>query len=345
MNSKDRVFMALEYQEPDRVPLLEWEIHPDVIEAISPGSTYEDFVEEFDVDAVSAYEDIKYRDLSPTEKIDHWGIIRDFSKKTSLFWPMPLEGPIKSEKDLEKYNPPDPHDPRKLATLRRLVKRFKGEKAIAFCVFDSFQWPAFLRDIENFLMDYVRNPEFAKKVVEITTNYYVELTKHAVDEGADIIWSGDDYCGKSGPLMSPSHFEEFVLPGMVKVMKAAKEKGAYYIKHCDGYLWPILDKMVNAGIDALNPIQPDAGMDIGEVKKVYGDKICLIGNIECSHLLTFGSPNKVIKAVKECILQAAPGGGYILSSSNCIHKSVKPENFLAMIRATKKYGRYPRKIY
>jgi len=345
MNSKERVFTALECREPDRVPLLEWEIHPEVIEAISPNSTYEDFVEEFEIDVVSAYEDIEYKDFSPTAKIDQWGITRDFSQKISLFWPMPLKGPIESEEDLKRYNPPDPHDPKRIATLRKLVKRFKGKKAIAFCVFDSFQWPAFLRGIDNFLMDYIRNPEFAKRVSEIVVNYYVELTKHAVDEGADIIWSGDDYCGKNGPLMSPSHFKEFILPGMIKVMQAAKEKGAYYIKHCDGYVWPILDEMVNAGIDALNPIQPDAGMNIGEVKKIYGDKICLVGNIECSNLLTFGDPAQVTRAVKECISQASPGGGHILSSSNCIHKSVKPENFLAMIQATKKYGKYPIKIY
>jgi uroporphyrinogen decarboxylase len=98
--------------------------------------------------------------------------------------------------------------------------------------------------------------------------------------------------------------------------------------------------IVDAGVDGVNPIEPAAGMDIGEVKQKYGHRVCLIGNIDCSCLLPEGSVEEVEAAVKECIRKAAPGGGYIISSSNSIHSSVKPENYLAMIQATRKYGRY-----
>jgi len=98
---------------------------------------------------------------------------------------------------------------------------------------------------------------------------------------------------------------------------------------------------VDAGIDAYNLIQPGDGMDIAEMKRVYGDKICLIGNIDCIHFLLFGIPDQVDKAVRSCIVQASPGGGHIISSSNAIHSKVKLENFLSMIQAVKKSGRYP----
>ena len=84
-----------------------------------------------------------------------------------------------------------------------------------------------------------------------------------------------------------------------------------------------------------------ASMDIAEMKRVYGDKICLIGNIDCAHLLSFGSPEDVKNAVKECIRKASPGGGHIISSSNVIHDGVPPKNYNAMIKTTKEYGTYP----
>jgi uroporphyrinogen decarboxylase len=82
-------------------------------------------------------------------------------------------------------------------------------------------------------------------------------------------------------------------------------------------------------------------MDIAEVKRRYGDRVCLIGNIDCGELLSWGTPQQVTRTVRDTIRQAAPGGGYIMSSSNTIHSSVKPENYRAMIAATHHYGTYP----
>jgi uroporphyrinogen decarboxylase len=122
---------------------------------------------------------------------------------------------------------------------------------------------------------------------------------------------------------------------------AVKSRGVPFIKHCDGYTWPILEQMVSTGVDCINPMEPAAGMDIGEVKKAFGDRVALMGNIDCSHLLSFGTPEEVREAVKECIRAASPGGGHILSSSNIIHDGVAPENFTAMLEAAREFGRYP----
>ena len=82
-------------------------------------------------------------------------------------------------------------------------------------------------------------------------------------------------------------------------------------------------------------------MDIGEVKRKAGARVCLLGNIDCQELLCCGTPGNVEKVVRETLRIAAPGGGYILSSSNSIHPDVKPENAIAMFRAARKYGAYP----
>jgi len=143
------------------------------------------------------------------------------------------------------------------------------------------------------------------------------------------------------PLMSPAHFAEFIAPRLRRMVEVVHEEGALCIKHTDGNLWPILEMIVDAGPDAINPLEPVAGMDIGQVKKQYGARACLVGNIDCGELLSHGTVEQVEEAVRQCIAAAAPGGGFMLSSSNSIHSSVRPENYLAMVRAGQRYGKYP----
>jgi uroporphyrinogen decarboxylase len=91
----------------------------------------------------------------------------------------------------------------------------------------------------------------------------------------------------------------------------------------------------------LDPIDPQAGMDLGEVKAKYGQRVALKGNVDCAQLLTFGTPDEVVTATKEALRKGMPGGGFILSSSNSIHSAVKPENYAAMLRTLQECGRYP----
>jgi len=348
MNSYERFFTALRREEPDRVPMMELEVEESVREKIMPGASILDFYDQIDLDAITVFEDIPWEDVGSDVKRDHFGVLRRFQKMDGPTWPFPVEPLIKKDQDLDdflkNYEMPDPHDPARLASLRAAVKRFKGKKAVIFGMHSSFIYPAFIRGIDNWLMDYILNPKFVKCFTQMIVDYFVELEKHAIEYGADAVVDCEDYCSKTGPFMSIEHFKEFVLPGLQQVINVAKERNIPFIKHSDGYIWPLLDILVNAGIDALHPIEPAAGMDIGEVKRVYGDRIAVIGNIDCAQLLTFGRPEDVRNATKECIRKASPGGGHILASSNIIHVGVPPENFLAMIEACKEFGRYPIKL-
>ena len=99
--------------------------------------------------------------------------------------------------------------------------------------------------------------------------------------------------------------------------------------------------IVDTGIDALDPLEPIADMDIGRVKAEYGDRIAVAGNVDCGELLSRGTVQDTIEAVKETLAKAAVGGGHILASSNSIHPAVNPENYRAMVQAAKRYGTYP----
>jgi uroporphyrinogen decarboxylase len=124
------------------------------------------------------------------------------------------------------------------------------------------------------------------------------------------------------------------------MVDAIHEEGALCVKHSDGNLYPILDMIVSAGPDGLNPIEPVAGMELGKTRKLVGRRLCLIGNIDCSRLLPYGTPAEVREAVRQAIAEAAPGGGFIVSSSNSFHSSCRPENLKAMVDATHEFGRY-----
>jgi len=112
------------------------------------------------------------------------------------------------------------------------------------------------------------------------------------------------------------------------------------IKHSDGNIWMILDDLIEAGFKAFHPIEPQC-MEITKVKKHLTGKACIFGNIDCMHLLTFGTKEEVAASVKETIQKVATGGGYILCSSNSIHPGCKGENVITMFEAAKKYGAYP----
>lgn len=100
---------------------------------------------------------------------------------------------------------------------------------------------------------------------------------------------------------------------------------------------PLIPHLICAGINGLHSLDPSAGVDIGLVKKLYGGRLVLVGNIDCGSLLSFGEPEEVKRVVRETLAKAAPGGGYILSSSNSLHRGVRIENVLAMIEEAKKY--------
>jgi uroporphyrinogen decarboxylase len=142
-------------------------------------------------------------------------------------------------------------------------------------------------------------------------------------------------------MLSNKYFSLHVIPILKSLVETAKVGGAYVFKHTDGNIMPIMDLIISSGIDALHPIDPNAGLNLGEVKQKYGDKITLMGNVDCAHTLSWGTAEEVREEVKRCFRQGAKGGGYICMSSNSIHSAVKPENYLEMVKAIREYGKYP----
>jgi uroporphyrinogen decarboxylase len=345
LKPRDRFLAALDLEEPDRVPLFEIEINKPILrrvlgrEAQSALDTYSVYGL-LGLDALNFWDNwLPTKQLGDGRYLDDWG--RIWMEKPEEEITFYVEGTVTTSRELDSFSAPDPFDYARLDRLRSVIKNNPKELAIVGGIHDAYEIPSQMRGVTGFLLDLHRNPTFVSRMVELSVRYNTELAKAMIDLGVDAIISGDDYAYKHGPVMSPKHFREFILPGLKVIVEAVHRKGTPFIKHTDGCLWPILEDILAAGIDGLHPIEPQAKMSLAEMKTKFVDRLCLLGNVDVNYILPFGTTSQVEADVRRCIGEAAEGGGYVLSSSNSIHNAVKIENLKTMLKAARKYGVYP----
>jgi len=338
MNSVERVICALNRQIPDRVPHFEWMVDQKVRNALCPEAKDAlEFYDQMEWDAVIVDTIYEKEKVGEGRWLSEWGFV---TQETPEEHGIEVESPIKTLADFESYRPPNPNKPERFKAIEDAVERYSDHRAVIVHLNDVFSLPRYLMGMQDLLMAVVTEPDLVKALVDMSVSVNLELAKEVAARGVKIVYTGDDYAYNKGPLMSPQHFRELFYPGLKRVIQGFKDLGLYVIKHTDGNIWPIIDMIIDSGIDCLDPIDPQGGMDLGEVKAKYGDRVALKGNVDCAHLLSFGTTEEVIEATKIALKQGMPGGGFILSSSNSIHSAVKPENYAIMVRTVKEYGSY-----
>ena len=146
-----------------------------------------------------------------------------------------------------------------------------------------------------------------------------------------------DYCFNVGPFLRPEWFAEFVTPYLTRLVAGYRELGQYTIKHSDGNIMPILDQLLEAKPDALHSIDPQGGVDIAQVKRVAGDKVCLIGNVNCG-MLTTGTDEECVESARYALKNGMPGGGYIFSTSNCVFTGMRLSRYELILDVWRREG-------
>lgn len=362
MNARERMLKALDVEQPDRVPVWIHAINEVAIAKLGrllrPGvpepkavnlMSQEETValldtllmihEELEIDGFTSLpmsEVVNVTNLDDTHFQDQWGTIWARNPHGLAYM---VEPPLKTPDDLRDYTCPGVTQAETFM-VQMAGQRFRGEKAQFLLMRGAFVRSWRLRGMEQLLMDMVLRPAFVHQLAEMVTAYNLALCEQAVAAGVDVLIVEDDIAGNESTLISPQHFQEFVAPYNGRVLDYAHQQGLRVVRHSDGHLWPILELLLDMGYDGLNPLEPQAGMDLKQVKDYCGEKICLLGNIDCGDLLCAGTEAEVEAAVVQAIRDAAPGGGYVLCSSNSIHPGVKPENFVAMVQAAKRHGVY-----
>lgn len=148
-----------------------------------------------------------------------------------------------------------------------------------------------------------------------------------------------DYCFNVNPFYSRDMFAEFIQPYLKDILDYYRANGYYTIKHTDGNVMPILDMIVDCGPDAIHSLDPQGGVDLREVKRQYGDQVCLIGNVNCS-LMQTGTEEELIADVRRALRDGMPGYGYIFSTSNCAYTGLALERYELMHRIWREEGIY-----
>lgn len=360
MTGRERIEKAFALEEPDVVPVFEMGINEASIVGLGKHFT-DDVPPVKHITDMTLEEQLQYMDLLALilKELGNEGVstvfiigkervgddlVRDKYGTTYRLCdagePLPVDGPVKGPGDIGKIAGMEP-DPMDFAMLQFMVARLGDEVSHFFAIPDPFRFSWQLRGaMEHLLLDYMTDADFALDMARVTADFCKSAIGTAADTGANVVALEGDLAFNTSTLMSPDQYRRFLKPFHTEIVDFAHSKGLRIMKHSDGNLWPIMDDLLDAGFDGIHPIQPQS-MDIVEVKERLAGKAAILGNIDCSFLLPFGTEEEVEENVRDTIRAVAPGGGYIISSSNSIHPGVKPENYIAMVRAAKKYGVYP----
>lgn len=187
-----------------------------------------------------------------------------------------------------------------------------------------------ISDCMQFSIDLHERPETLHELARGYLNNAIRHADRLIDAGCEVVCVASDLAFNAGPFLSPKHFAEFCAPYLHTVIQHIKDRGVTAMLHTDGNLMPIMDQIIDIRPHILQSIDPMAGMDIKEVKRLTYGKLAIMGNVQCS-LLQDGPDEKIIESAKYCIDHAAPGGGYIFSSSNSIFKGLPLRNYEVML--------------
>lgn len=394
MDAKERVLMAMDHKEPDRVPSFELSIDNLKIcehfgqEYVFQGlvksfkDTYElcdGDLETFTSTILSATETRSYikntlkQHLNLYQKIgidlsvvpftgyilfpkycfedyfiDEFGRVFDLRRNPADMMDIAYykTGHFNNFEEYEAFEPPDPKEKRREKYFKAM-KKIEGQYEGNVCVIPSM-WGIFEPTWQSFGFSTFSKLMKARKKMEKIFNdrgqFALSLVETFIEWGEDgAILIYDDFGYKSGLLMGPRLFKDYVIPWIDRICTLAHENGVKIILHSCGDIFEIFDDLVNTGIDAVHPIEPTTSnpeYDIFKLNQKYQGKLTFIGNVSPQDLAN-KTPKFIEKYTLKLIEELAPGGGFILSSGHSINPAVKLENYLKMQQIIEQYGSYP----
>jgi uroporphyrinogen decarboxylase len=204
-----------------------------------------------------------------------------------------------------------------------------------------------MQGMDTFLMNLALHPEFAEALLWKIQERCKVLMGHflaALGDHVDIIKIGDDLGTQESLLMSPDMYRRILKPIHADYIRFIRERTrAKVFFHTDGDVFPLIDDLVEIGIDILNPIQTSAGKmaDLGALKARWGDRLTFCGGVDTHRILPAGTPEEVRSEVRRVIEILGPDGGYMVSSVHTVMDDVPAGNILAMVDAVDEFGRSP----
>ncbi len=361
MSPRERFLITLNHKEPDRVPTFT-NLTPQIAEKLgkkmnlpweaedswlSTRISHTEILLELGNDAVGVgplrakYAPTRWED---GKLIDEFGFVY---KRVGLYDEI-IKRPLADVETVEEVNEfkmPDPLAPGRWDLAEKQIRRYKENFAIVgYLETTIFELSWNLMGMEKFLMDLVMEKPYVFVLIDKVLEYQLACGKKMVELGVDMICTGDDFGTQKGMMISPEQWGRVFKPRMQYVFEELKRidptiKIAY---HSCGSILPIIPDLIEIGLDVFNPIQPRAkNMDLGKLKKKFGDRLIFFGGVDEQRVLPFGNTGEVKEEVRLRIAQAGKKGGFIIAPSHNIQPDTPLENIYAYFKAIKKYGTYP----
>jgi|Deesub1362B_J571_1020462.scaffolds.fasta_scaffold00026_118 uroporphyrinogen decarboxylase len=351
MTGKERVLMAIEHREPDRVPVDVW-YTPEMRDKLASALGILESPGELDPDPLC----LKFHDLlkvtvGPAASYylsdkefytDEWGIGWRRVDYGHGHYTEPVSHPLGGLRDPESFSIPDFNDPARYEKVRHVVKYYGGEYAVVgemACTLFELSW--YLRGFERILMDLHREKDFMRVFLGRLKGWALAAGRNLIEAGVDILLLGDDFGMQDRMIVSPEMFRELFKPLYAELFEKFKDlnPNVKLAFHSDGNIEPIIPDFIEIGLDILNPVQPRS-MDPKKLKKLYGKHLAFWGTMDNQGTIPFGSPEEVVDEVLARIRDVAPGGGLILGPAHNVQPITPVENMLAFYKAVERYGTY-----
>lgn len=278
-------------------------------------------------------------------EVDEWGIKWKRIKHGKGFYNEISEKPLSSATfgDLIKLKIPDAEEESRYSEIAGLVSGFGEKFAIMVdmsCTIFELSW--YMRGMDKLLMDMVQNSRFVDTLMDRILEFYIPAGKKIAGMGVDIIWTGDDLGMQTGMMMSPDMFRRFIKE-RYRLLISEIKKSNRNIKiafHSDGYITPIIEDLIEIGVDILNPVQPKC-MDPKEIKDRFGQRICFMGTIDEQEVLPFGSIEDLKKEIDTRIESVGYNGGLIIGPTHNIQNDTSMEKVEFLFSYIKEKGKFP----
>jgi uroporphyrinogen decarboxylase len=261
---------------------------------------------------------------------DWWGVGFD-TQEEGYFAAV---NPLGESKDLDAYAWPDPHASHLLDHAAETIRNDRQEHFVApnfgFALFER-AWA--LRGFDTLLLEMALDPGYVEQLLDRITEIQMVLIQRFIDLGVDGGYFGDDYGAQSNMLFSPRMWRKLIKPHLARMFAPFREAGLPVMMHSDGQIADILPDLVEIGLTAYNPVQPEV-IDHARLRSTFGSRLAYYGGISTQTLLPHGSPEDVKKAVMHCVATLAPDNtGLLLAPSHRLMTDIPMENLEAMLEA------------
>lgn len=269
-------------------------------------------------------------------------------ERTGYGYGQPIGHPLAGARtvaDLERHHWPDPAW-MDVSGIREEALGWGGRYAILGGDWSPFYHDAIdLLGMESFMVALVDNPALIDVLLRRLVDYYFRVSLNIFEAAADVIdvfFIGNDFGTQTGPVVSEALFRRFFQPHLARLAALGHDFGLRVQLHCCGGFFPLIPALIEAGVDALQALQPDArDMAPAKLKAAFGGRIVFNGSIDTHHWLIAGTPDLVRAKTRETLAVMMPDGGYIASPSHdYLLPETKVENVFALYETVRDFGRY-----